>query len=55
MGSGVRWTDPAKSYRRSSQTARMSKYTLAYAIMALFIGLGAYIVCRPSRRYEGDR
>jgi len=33
----------------------MTKYVLAYALMALFIGLGAFLVCRPSRRYEGDR
>lgn len=33
----------------------MSKYILSYALMALFIGLGCYIVCRPSRRFEGDR
>jgi hypothetical protein len=33
----------------------MSKYVLAYALMTLFIGLSCYIVCRPSRRYEGDR
>jgi len=33
----------------------MTKYVLAYALMALFIGLGTFLVCRPSRRYEGDR
>ena len=33
----------------------MSKYVLAYALLTLLIGLGTYIVCRPSRRYEGDR
>jgi hypothetical protein len=33
----------------------MSKYILAYALMGLLIGLGAYILCRPSRRFEGDR
>jgi hypothetical protein len=33
----------------------MSKYVLSYALMALLIGLGCYIICRPSRRYEGDR
>jgi|GEM_PF-1186646 hypothetical protein len=33
----------------------MTKYILSYALMALFIGLGTYILCRPSRRFEGDR
>jgi len=33
----------------------MSKYILAYALMGLFIGLGTYIACRPSRRFDGDR
>jgi len=33
----------------------MTKYVLAYALLALFIGLGTFLVCRPSRRYQGDR
>jgi hypothetical protein len=33
----------------------MSKYILSYALLGLFIGLGCYILCRPSRRFEGDR
>lgn len=33
----------------------MSKYILAYALLTLFIGLATFIVCRPSRRFEGDR
>ncbi len=33
----------------------MTKYILAYALLALLIGLGTSIVCRPSRRFEGDR
>jgi hypothetical protein len=32
----------------------MSKYMVAYALMALVIGLGTYIVCRPSRRLDPD-
>jgi len=46
---------PPKSYRRPTLAARMTKYVLAYALLALFIGLGTFLVCRPSRRYEGDR
>jgi hypothetical protein len=33
----------------------MTEYVFAYALLALFIGLGTFLVCRPSRRYEGDR
>ncbi len=33
----------------------MVKYIFAYAMFALFIGLSTYIVCRPSRRFQGDR
>lgn len=33
----------------------MAKYILSYAMLALFIGLGSYILCRPSKRFEGDR
>ena len=30
----------------------MDKYIPAYALVALLIGLGTYIVCRPSRRVD---
>jgi hypothetical protein len=33
----------------------MSKYILSSALLGLFIALGCYILCRPSRRFEGDR
>ena len=33
----------------------MTKYTVAYALMALLIGLGTFMVCRPSRRFDPDR
>jgi hypothetical protein len=33
----------------------MTKYMLSYALLALFVGLGTSILCRPSRRFEGDR
>jgi hypothetical protein len=44
-----------KSYRAETPAAPMTKYVLSYALLALFIGLGTYILCRPSRRFEGDR
>jgi hypothetical protein len=28
----------------------MSKYTLAYALIAVLVGFGVYVVGRPSRR-----
>ncbi|MFM7244427.1 MAG: hypothetical protein ACKO40_09695 [Planctomycetaceae bacterium] len=30
------------------------KYTLSYALVAMLIGLGANLVCRPSHRHEPD-
>jgi hypothetical protein len=30
------------------------KYTLSYALAGMFVGLGMYIICRPSQRHEGD-
>ncbi len=33
----------------------MTKYIFAYAIVGLLVGLSVYIVCRPSRRFDGDR
>jgi hypothetical protein len=33
----------------------MSKYTLAALLVALLIGLGLFVVCRPSRRFDPDR
>jgi len=44
-----------KSYSPAPAFAAMTKYVLAYALLALFVGLGTYILCRPSRRFEGDR
>jgi hypothetical protein len=32
----------------------MTKYTLSYALVLMLIGLGAYLVCRPSHRHEPD-
>jgi hypothetical protein len=32
----------------------MTKYLFAYALMALVIGLGTYIVCRPARRIDPE-
>jgi hypothetical protein len=32
----------------------MSKYYLSYALLALCIGLGVFIVCRPTRRFDPD-
>jgi len=34
--------------------AQGMKYTLSYALIAMLIGLGAYLVCRPSHRHEPD-
>lgn len=31
------------------------KYIFAYALVALFVGLSTYVLCRPSRRFDGDR
>ena len=33
----------------------MAKYYLAYLLVGLLIGLGVYVVCRPSRRFDPDR
>jgi len=33
----------------------VTKYLLAYALVALFVGLGTFLVCRPSRRFDPDR
>jgi len=33
----------------------MTKYLFAGGLMVLLIGLGVYILCRPSHRFEGDR
>ena len=30
------------------------KYTLSYALTGLLLGLGLYLVCRPSHRHEAD-
>jgi hypothetical protein len=32
----------------------MTKYIFAYALMALMIGLGTSIVCRPARRIDPE-
>ena len=33
----------------------MAKYSLAALLVALLVGLGVFIVCRPSRRFDPDR
>jgi len=33
----------------------MGKYYLASLLVALLIGLGVFIVCRPSRRFDPDQ
>jgi Tfp pilus assembly protein FimV len=38
-----------------AQTASYGmKYTLSYALAGLLLGLGMYLVCRPSHRHEAD-
>ena len=38
-----------------AQTASYGmKYTLSYALTGLLLGLGMYLVCRPSHRHEAD-
>jgi hypothetical protein len=32
----------------------MPKYLLSYVLMALLIGLGTFIVCRPKRRVKAE-
>jgi hypothetical protein len=47
---------PAPAAARPAQAtpAYGMKYTLSYALIAMLIGLGAYLVCRPSHRHEPD-
>jgi hypothetical protein len=33
----------------------MAKYYLAYLLVALLVALGAFTVCRPSRRFDPDK
>jgi uncharacterized membrane protein len=37
-----------------AQPGSAMKYTLSYALAGMFVGLGMYIICRPSQRHEGD-
>jgi len=30
------------------------KYTLSYALMLMFVGLGVYLVCRPAHRHDAE-
>jgi hypothetical protein len=32
----------------------MPKYLLSYVLMALLIGLGTFLVCRPKRRVKAE-
>jgi hypothetical protein len=32
----------------------MTKYVFAYLLTALLVGLGVFIVCRPSRRRDAE-
>jgi hypothetical protein len=32
----------------------MPKYLLSYVLMALLIGLGTFIICRPKRRVKAE-
>lgn len=47
---------PAAPAPVADQTAPVSamKYTLSYALAATLIGLGLYIICRPSHRHATD-
>jgi len=50
-GFAVRFSSRAEAIpARPHEIARMPKYTLAYALIALLIGFGVYLVGRPSRR-----
>jgi hypothetical protein len=37
-----------------TQAGSAMKYTLAYALAGMLVGLGMYIVCRPSNRHATD-
>lgn len=37
-----------------TQPVSAMKYTLAYALVGMLIGLGMYIMCRPSQRHATD-
>ena len=43
------------SYLPRTRAARMGKYYLAALLVALLTGLGVFIVCRPSRRFDPDQ
>ncbi len=45
---------PAAARPAPATPAYGMKYTLSYALIAMLIGLGAYLVCRPSHRHEPD-
>jgi hypothetical protein len=45
---------PAAAQPAPPPPAYGMKYTLSYALIAMLIGLGAYLVCRPSHRHEPD-
>jgi hypothetical protein len=32
----------------------MPKYLLSYVLMALLIGLGTFLICRPKRRVKAE-
>jgi len=37
-----------------TQPVSAMKYTLSYALAGMLVGLGMYIVCRPSQRHATD-
>jgi hypothetical protein len=45
---------PPSSPATQARPESAMKYTLSYALVGMLIGLGMYIVCRPSNRYAGD-
>jgi len=45
---------PPSSPATQAKPESAMKYTLSYALVGMLIGLGMYIVCRPSKRYAGD-
>jgi hypothetical protein len=45
---------PAGTASASPTVSYGMKYTLSYALAAMLMGLGLYLVCRPSNRHEPD-
>ena len=45
---------PTSSQPPAARTSRLMKYGPSYVVMALLIGLGTFIICRPIPRHDDD-